>query len=275
MEAASRLRRAGVDEALYNARQLMLHVSGRSPAWLVAEGRAPLAEKDRNAFLAAIARRADREPLQHIIGQTGFYGLDILTDRRALIPRPDSECVVSAALDRLPEEQVCLVADLGTGSGCLLAAILSQRPLAGGIGVDASAAACDLALENLQALGLSGRAEIVTMRWTEWQGWSRADLVISNPPYIPSGMLAGLDPEVRDHDPVLALEGGSDGLSAYREITGLAGRLMRPGAWLIMETGFDQRQPVSQLLADSGFDSLAWGRDLAGHDRWVAGRKPA
>ena len=273
-EASRRFAQAGISEPGQNAMLLMLHAFGDTRAALISAGNAPVPKRVEEEFLAAVARRVLREPLQHIIGTTSFYGLDIRTDARALIPRPDSECVVEAALDRLPKDQPLRVADLGTGTGCLLAALLVQRPLARGEGVEASPAAAELARENLQALDLSGRADIFQGSWTGWQGWATAELIISNPPYIASGMIPALDAEVRDHDPMGALDGGAGGLDAYREIISLAGTAMKPGAWLVLEIGYDQKEAVLHLMTLAGFESLASGQDLGGNDRWVAGCRP-
>lgn len=235
--------------------------------------RTNLTAAEATALEAMLARRLAREPLQHILGHTWFYGLEILTDRRALIPRPDSECVVEAALERLPEGRALNLADLGTGTGCLLAALLSQRPMARGVAIEASPEAASLARENFSALGLAARAELFEGSWADWAGWGSVDLVISNPPYIASEVIAGLDPEVRDHDPHAALDGGPDGLAAYRQIIALAAAGLKSGAWLVLESGFDQRAAITGLLASHGFAEIAAGRDLGGNDRWAAGRK--
>ncbi|PKP81058.1 MAG: peptide chain release factor N(5)-glutamine methyltransferase [Alphaproteobacteria bacterium HGW-Alphaproteobacteria-18] len=269
-----RLREAGLSEANQNALMLMLHAFGDTRAALISAGNAPVPKAVEDAYLAAIERRLTREPVQHILGVTSFYGLDIRTDARALIPRIDSECVVEAALDRMPKDAPLTIADLGTGSGCLLAALLSQRPLARGEGVEASPEAASLARENLDALHLADRGAIFTGSWAGWQGWERADLIISNPPYIASGEIGALEPEVRDHDPLSALDGGADGLDAYREILTLAAGGMKPGAWLVFEIGHDQKSALEGLIAQAGFDSIASGQDLGGKDRWVAARRP-
>jgi release factor glutamine methyltransferase len=273
-EASRRFAEAGISEPGQNAMLLMLHAFGDTRAALISAGNAPVPKRVEEEFLASVARRVLREPLQHITGTTSFYGLDIRTDARALIPRPDSECVVEAALGRLPKDQPLRVADLGTGTGCLLAALLVQRPLARGEGVEASPAAAELARENIEALRLSDRASIFLGSWTGWQGWATADLIISNPPYIASGVIPSLEAEVRDHDPVSALDGGADGLDAYRQIISLGGAAMKPGAWLVLEIGYDQKAAVSELMAASGFTEAASGADLGGNDRWVAARRP-
>jgi release factor glutamine methyltransferase len=270
--ATERFRGAGVPDARQNAVMLMLGVSGGTRAALIAAGSSPAPEAVRDRFETGVARRLAREPLQHILGTTGFYGLDILTDARALVPRPDSELIVETALALLPAGVGVQVADLGTGSGCLLAAILANVPAARGIGVEASPQAAGLARENFQRLGLAARASVFEGPWSAWTGWGEADLIVSNPPYIPTGILGSLAPEVKDHDPAAALDGGADGLAAYREIIGLARQGMKRGAPLILEIGHDQREAVLGLLAGAGFAELGHSSDLGGNDRCVWGR---
>ncbi len=271
---AQELAAAGIGEAALEARLLLSHITGLSRAMMIAQSGRALTLDETQSCREALSRRSAREPLQHILGVTQFYGLDIRTDARALIPRPDSECVVEAALDRLPKDQPLTLADLGTGTGCLLAALLTQRPLARGEGVEASPEAAELARENIEALGLTGRAGIFSGSWSDWHGWASADLIISNPPYIASGVIPALEAEVREHDPMSALDGGADGLDAYREIISLSQAFMKPGAWLVLEIGYDQKAAVMDLLAASGFAQAASGADLGGNDRWVAARRP-
>lgn len=225
-------------------------------------------------FSDYLRRRLAHEPVQHILGTTEFYGLEFACDARALIPRADSESVVETALKKIPAQTEFLVADLGTGSGCLLAAILANRPEAGGTGVEASPGAANLARENLTHLGLAERACIFEGRWADWEGWSAVDLIISNPPYIASEAIEGLMPEVRLHDPRMALDGGKDGLEAYRQIIQLSVAGLKPGAWLVFEIGYDQKDSVSTLLKDAGFSNIETGRDLGGNDRVVAAKWP-
>ncbi len=273
-DAAACFREAGISEPRQNAMLLMLGAFGDTRAALISAGASPVPKAVQDVFEAGVARRLAREPLQHITGSTGFYGLEILTDSRALIPRPDSELIVETALDLLPEGEAVRVADLGTGTGCLLAAILSKRPLARGVGVEASPDAASLARENFAALGLTARAEVFEGSWAAWSGWGEADLIVSNPPYIARAEIAALEPEVRAHDPAAALDGGPDGLDAYREIIRLAAAGMRPEAPLVLEIGHDQRAAVLGLLAAEGFADLAHSLDLGGNDRCVWGRAP-
>ena len=273
-EGAAALEEAGIVNARLESRWLLAHVTGNQPSELISRGQDNVPEEAVGAFRNRVSRRAGREPIQHILGTTEFYGLEFLTDARALIPRPDSEIVVEAALGQLAPDEPARIADLGAGSGCLLAAILANRPLASGTGVEASAEAASLARENLLRLGLSARAAVHEGRWSEWQGWSDVDLIISNPPYIPSGDLAGLMPEVRDHDPAAALDGGPDGLVAYREIVRIGAAAMKPGAWLVFEIGHDQAEAVIALLDAAGFQSVSLFRDLGGNDRAIIAKRP-
>lgn len=273
-EGAAQLQAAGIDTARLETRWLLAHVADLQSSDILTVGRERVPAEVRDAFMAAIARRMAHEPLQHILGTTEFYGLEFLCDARALIPRPDSECVVEEALKRIPANSPAQIADLGTGSGCLLAALLANRPHAQGRGVEANPAAASLARENLVRLGLSDRADIFEGSWTSWQGWGAADLIISNPPYIASGEIDNLMPEVRAHDPMDALDGGPDGLVAYRQIITLAAANMKPGAWLVFEIGHDQREAVSALLQEAGFAAIDSSKDLGGNDRAVWAQLP-
>lgn len=272
--AAKALTEAGIEDARQNANLLMLAAFGDTRAALISAGNAPVPKGVQDAFAAALVRRLTREPVQHILGHTGFYGLEILSDARALVPRADSEIVVERALAYLPSDADVQVADLGTGTGCLLAAILSQRPRATGTGVEASSAAASLARENFRQLGLESRTGVFEGSWTDWTGWGEANLIVSNPPYIASREIDSLEPEVRQFDPMAALDGGADGLHAYREIIRIAATRMKPGAPLVLEIGHDQRIAVLALLEVAGFAETAHWRDLGGNDRCVMGRAP-
>jgi len=266
--ASGKLRGAGIDHPRREARLLLQLAYGLSAADVIARERDTPPDGEANArFSDYVKRRAKREPLQHIEGRTAFYGLDLICDPRALIPRADSECVVEAALERLPEDASGLVADLGTGSGCLLLALLSQRPNMRGVGVEASPGAAALARENLTHTGLQARGDIIETSWNDWDGWGNADLIISNPPYIETAVIETLAPEVRVHDPAGALDGGVDGLDAYRSILALAAQHMKPGAWLVLEIGHDQGVTVLELAALMGLKGAAVTQDLGGNDR--------
>ena len=272
--AAERLRAAGIDNPRHDAQLLMIEAFGDTRAALITAAQAVVPAQVQARFEAAITRREAREPLQHILGWTGFYGLELKTDARALIPRPDSECAVEVALALVPEKGKLEIADLGTGSGCLLAALLANLPDAEGTGVEADPAAASLARENFALCGLEARASVLGGKWSDWTGWRTADLIISNPPYIPTHVIESLEPEVKDLDPPAALDGGADGLAACREIIRLGGTYMKRGVPLVLEIGHDQRAAVHALLAEARFTEMGHRLDLGGNDRCVWGLAP-
>ena len=270
---SARLRAAGLEDPVREARKLLLLASQLTAAGLIAAENDLAAPAHKDTFEMMIEARAERVPFAHIAGQASFYGLTLLSDTRALSPRADSECVVDLALERLPKDVALCIADLGTGSGALLAALLTQRPLVHGVAVERDPNALMLAIENFDHVGVASRINAVQSAWSDWSGWSDCDLIISNPPYICSDVIPELAPEVRNYDPMQALDGGPDGLVAYREITRLAAASMRPGAHLVFEIGYDQKQAVSYLLEQAGFTDLQHKQDLGGQDRAIAARK--
>jgi release factor glutamine methyltransferase len=222
-----------------------------------------------------LARRERREPISHILGRKGFWKIMVQVNAHVLTPRPDTEVVVDMALKAFPEERAFSMLDLGVGSGAILLAILAERPAAKGLGVDISDEALAVARENAANLGLAGCVALLRGDWT-WGLESNAfDLVVSNPPYIPSGDIAGLEPEVRDHEPRLALDGGPDGLDAYRLLAPEILRVMKPGGRFAVEIGFDQALAVSALFRAAGAEAVETVRDLADRDRVVMGVKAA
>ncbi|WP_321490971.1 peptide chain release factor N(5)-glutamine methyltransferase [uncultured Hyphomonas sp.] len=268
------LREAGIEEPAHEVRLMMMAASGLSRTALISAETDDVPGDVADRFTDMLRKRQARQPLQHILGTIEFYGLEFVCDERALIPRPDSEVVAEAALRLIPEGEAMTIADLGTGTGCLLAALLANRPNVRGAGIEASPQAASLARENLSRLGLEGRASVFEGSWADWPDWQAADLIISNPPYIASGKIAGLAPEVRTYDPMAALDGGEDGLEAYREIIALARQNMKPGTWLVFEIGYDQKETVSGLLGAAEFTAIGAAKDLGGNDRAVWGRKP-
>lgn len=274
MEAAGRLRNVGLDTPQREARHLMSLASGLTMSDLILRGHQAVPESLSDMFCGMVARREAREPFQHIAGSAPFFGLEFISDSRALVPRPDSEVVVEAALRLLPDRPGLSIADLGTGSGCLLVAMLSCRPDITGVGIEADPDAASLATENIMRHGLEGRAGVMATTWKDWRGWQGVDLVISNPPYICTDVISTLDPEVRIHDPAAALDGGKDGLDAYREIAGLAGAFLKPGTQLVLEIGFDQNRAVREILSAAGLVGLGGGKDLGENDRVVWAIQP-
>lgn len=216
-------------------------------------------------------RRLHREPVSRIIGVREFWGLRLEIDHHVLDPRPDTETLVEAVLARYPAgcARPLRILDLGTGSGAILCGLLRSLPNAFGVGVDISAGACATARRNLVATGLSGRAAILCGNWSDAL-CGRFDVIVSNPPYIPSAEISSLDEEVRAHDPFLALNGGGDGLDAYRAIAPRLASCLAAEGVVALEIGAAQSMSVSTILGSAGFVPQEPARDLAGRDRVVS-----
>lgn len=267
LDAAARtLADAGVESPRGDARLLLLHAAGLAPTALLADPARPLAPAAARRFAELIRRRAGREPVSHLIGRREFWSRAFAVGPDVLDPRPDSETLIEAALDLLPEDRAARVLDLGVGSGCLLLTLLAERPRARGFGVDCSAAAIRIARQNASRLGVAERAAL-------WVGdWGRAidarfDLVLCNPPYIASGALESLAPEVAVHEPRRALDGGPDGLAAYRAVAADFARLLAPDGWALVEAGAGQMADIVKIFSTAGCRPLAERCDLAGTPR--------
>ena len=261
---AQSLRTQGVDTPELDARLLVGHALGLDHAGLASAGERILTAAEANALAAFAARRQAREPVARIRGRKEFWGLTLHLNAATLVPRPETETVVEAALAALSHNRTQRLADLGTGSGALLLALLSQLPAAHGIGTDVAAAALRCARGNAAALGLGARASFVACDYgSALKG--PFDLIVCNPPYIVHDDIASLAPEVRDFDPHAALDGGSDGLSAYRAIATDARRLLAVDGILVLELGAGQLGAVFALLTAAGLGPAGSPRhDLAG-----------
>ena len=211
--------------------------------------------------------------MSRILGERGFWTLDLIVAPGVLDPRPDTETLIEAALSLVAEKRDAplSILDLGSGSGAIVCALLSELPAARALAVDLSPDACAATAANLARCGLSDRAEVVQGRWAEAL-CGRFDLVVSNPPYVRTGDIAGLDPEVRLHDPAMALDGGADGLDCYRDIIRDQPRLLAEDAFVLFEVGFDQAASVAELLGAQGLQIERVARDAGGHERIVAAR---
>lgn len=269
-DLVARLKAAGIGEAEIEARHLLAHVL--APATLGQALADPaLVSWQCIADLADLAsQRLQRKPLSQVLGSQPFWTLDLAVTADVLTPRADTETLVEAVLERAGPGAANLL-DLGTGSGAILLALLSERPDWHGLGVDLSAAALAVARDNAERCGLASRARFAQGRWGEGLSDARFDIVVSNPPYIVSDVLEGLEPEVRDHEPALALDGGADGLDAYRAILADLPRILRPGGLFALEIGYDQGEAVCRLARTAGLVGVALTQDLAGHDRVVIG----
>ncbi len=262
---------AGVVDAPAREAALVLRAAGLKPTDLIAEPDAPLGAAAADAQRYA-ARRAAGEPLSRIVGEREFWGLTFALSPETLDPRPETETIVEAALAAFAARrgEALRVIEFGVGSGALLAALLIELPAARGLGVDLSPGAAAQARANLESLGLVARSEIRVGDWGDGLE-GPFDLIVANPPYIPSGDIAGLAREVRDHDPRLALDGGADGLDAYRALAPEIARLLAPTGRFFLEVGAGQAQAAAGLAAAAGLVDLATHRDLAGIERVVSG----
>ena len=261
---------SGIENPAREARISLCAASGVSPVALIVDPREPLGSAAWKVQDVG-ARRAAGEPLSRIVGKREFWGLSLAITPHVLDPRPETETIVEAALSILSDrhEDPLRILDLGVGSGALLCALLTEFGLARGIGVDISTDAADVARGNLRACGLSLRAEIRLGDWTRGiEG--RFDLIVSNPPYIPTVDLPRLPREVRNFDPWLALDGGIDGLAAYRRILPESRRLLAPGGWLLVELGAGQAAKVTAVASQCGFTDVRTYQDLAGANRLAA-----
>ncbi|HQT64711.1 MAG: protein-(glutamine-N5) methyltransferase, release factor-specific [Acidocella sp. 20-57-95] len=258
---AARLAAVGIEDARREARIILAAALQTDAAGLLISDNI-----DEAAFEPLLKRREVREPLAYILGQREFWGLDFATSPVTLIPRPDSETLIEAALTAFPDKHIVRrVLDLGTGTGCLLVAALHEFPEAFGVGVDLSPEAAALAQQNAQNLGVRRRAAFITADWAAALTGT-FELIFSNPPYIPAPDLERLMPEVRDYEPARALDGGADGLIAYRAIISALPALLAPGGVAVLELGVGQLAGVAALATKAGLESAA-RPDLAGHPR--------
>jgi len=265
---AREFRRCGLDSPELDARLIVGHALGLEHAALAAQSRRSLAAAEADAVAALAARRLAREPAARIIGRKEFWGLPFALNGETLVPRPETETVVEAALAAIErfKPRAPRIVDLGTGSGALLIALLCELPQASGVGTDISPAALDCARANAAALGIGARSSFIACDWGSALV-GRFDLLVSNPPYIARGDIAALAPEVRAFDPRRARDGGPDGLDGYRAIAADARRLLAPGGALVVELGQGQLAAATALFAAVGLAPGAVRHDLSGIPR--------
>jgi release factor glutamine methyltransferase len=264
--ATADLGAAGIEAPHREARILLTHALDTDRAGLLRRLGDTLTADEHDRFRTMTARRVLHEPTATILGHREFWSLDFIVTKDTLIPRPDSEVLIEAAVALHPDRPVTRILDLGTGTGCLLLAALSEFPEAWGLGIDRSMAAARIARQNAEALGLGDRAAIMVGDWDRALA-GRFDLILSNPPYIPSADIASLMPEVAQHEPRLALDGGADGLDPYRLLfPTLHGRLSGGGTALF-EFGVGQAAALTDLAQAARLIVLDQKADLAGHPR--------
>ncbi|SHK19756.1 release factor glutamine methyltransferase [Roseomonas rosea] len=266
-QAGQRLRAAAVEAPRLEARLLLAHAMGCRQEDLLRDPRAPVPPEAQARFREALAARARHVPMAHLLGHAGFWTLDLLSSPATLIPRADTETLVEAALAAFPERgAVTRILDLGTGTGALLLACLEEFPGAFGVGVERNPEAAALARANAARNGLAERAAILAGDWADALA-GRFDLILSNPPYIESAAIPGLMPEVARHEPALALDGGPDGLDAYRALAACLPRLLTGAGRAVLELGQGQQPAVEGLMAGAGLRAVECRSDLGGIPR--------
>lgn len=264
----------GVESARLNAELLVGHALGLQRMQLYLQFERPLTDAELDKVRPLVRRRGQREPLQYILGTTEFAGLVLKTDKRALIPRPETERLIEIVVERMVVTPSRIL-DLGTGTGAIALALASKFPEAKVVATDRDSAALALAAENAQATGLSSRVSFVESNWfSSLPNDVRFDLIVSNPPYLTAEETQAAAPEVRDHEPRKALEsGGTDGLADLRQIVESAAEFLAQDGWLVLETGIAQHPLLSECARAQGFSSVESLRDLAGRDRFVVLRR--
>lgn len=277
--ASKWLKAAGIEEARTEAWHLLTHVRRQDRATLLAQALDPLTDQDQKAFEEVTARRAAREPMAQIVGRKEFWSLEFLVSSDVLCPRADSETLIEASLQEMDRRDGAScwdgrILDLGTGSGCLLLALLSECRAAHGVGLDISLAALQLARSNGERLGLADRVRWVCGSWGAALGDRGFDLILCNPPYIAEGEAGILAPEILLFEPASALFAGEDGLDAYRRLGRDLQRLLAPEGFACLEIGAGQADAVEALVEKEGLIGLGRRRDLAGIERClIVGRR--
>lgn len=267
--AVARLRDAGVEDAAGDARRLLEHAAGIGRGTLSVHLPDRIPPEALERFAQLVAQRAGRRPMAQITGCRAFFGRAFRVTRDTLDPRPETELLVDLAL----AAPFGTVLDLGTGTGCILLTLLAERPEARGTGTDMSLAALAVAQENARSLGTASRATFLQSDWFAAVPPGQFDLIVSNPPYIARDEMPGLAPEVRDHEPRMALTDEGDGLAACRIIAARAGEFLVPGGRLLVEIGHLQGEEAAGILSRAGLERVAVHHDLAGHARIVAANR--
>lgn len=272
VEAAQSLRLAGVSEARREAASLLCHIIKRDRAYLIAHAEELLSAQDAQRFREFVERRAAGEPLQYITGHQEFFNLDFEVTPAVLIPRPETELLVETALDLLREDDAPLLCDVGTGSGCISVALLHEKQRASAVGLDISVSALHVVARNAERHGVRERLLLAASDCFAALDSSRErfQMIVSNPPYVAENALDGLQREVREHEPRVALTPGADGLSMIRRLVNESPRFLLPGGHLLMEIGFDQHEAIHQLINPEIWTLLDIHKDLQGIPRTVA-----
>ncbi len=271
IETASRLKESGSTTPELDALLLLCHVTGKDRIGVYATPKEPLTSEEYSKFDNLVGRREKAEPMAYILGEKGFWEFDLKVRKGVLIPRPDTESLVEAILDIHKDRNTALnILELGVGTGAIILSLLHEMPNAKGLGVDVSPDALACAEENAEANNLDDRLTLRASSWFDNVSEDGFDVIVSNPPYIRTDDIPNLMRDVAHHEPSLALDGGNDGLDAYRHIINEAPAKLKAGGLLAFEIGYDQADDLKKLLKDSGnFTPAVIVKDLAEHDRVV------
>lgn len=267
-KAANKLKEKGVDSNRIDAFLILGHALGLNREQIMLNQHLSLNKQQEEKFLALLARREKYEPVSHIIGKREFYSNEFVVSSDVLDPRPDSESLIDLALKTFPEKNDKLrILELGVGSGCLIITLLKHLPHATGIGVDINEASLSIAKRNAISLKVDNRIELIKSDWFKNiadKAADKFDLIISNPPYIKTNDIQNLQNEVKRFEPIMALDGGNDGLDCYKEIAKDAGNFLKESGFLILEIGQDQEKDVIKIFEDSGLKFVEDIKDLGG-----------
>ncbi len=268
-EAILILQKAEVEDAKEDAKILLSAVLGIKRQEVFLHFDKECSETQKKIFDDYIRQRAERKPVSRILGSRGFWTLELDLNDETLDPRADSETLVEAVLENTKSDEDFRLLDLGTGTGCLPLAILSERHQASAVGIDISEKAVSAALSNTEKNNLSGRADFICADWNDFAAYchEKFDVIISNPPYIPKGDISSLEAEVKDYDPLRALDGGTDGLDCYRQIANILPDLVKKGGSFYCEIGMGQTDDVGRIFADKGMKLIKVYKDLSGVER--------
>ncbi len=272
--AKTRLETAGLAGPVIDARLLVEAAAEATRADIVTDPYRALTPEQEERLADYLARRERRQPVSHILGRKGFWKIMLSVTPDVLTPRPDTEVIVDYVLKKFPDEAAAFqILDLGVGSGAIVLSILAERPQAKGLATDISDDALAVARENAANLGLANQIAFARGDWTEGLADASFDVVVSNPPYIASEVIETLEPEVKDHEPRVALDGGADGLDAYRHLAPEILRVLKPGGLFAVEIGYDQKDAVEALFNEVGAGDVWTIKDLSTNDRVVVGVK--
>jgi release factor glutamine methyltransferase len=278
LEGANKLRQAGVPDERREAGSLLMYVLARDRSYILTHAEAELSDQQLDRFIAALTERAQGKPLQYITGRQEFFGLEFEVNGDVLIPRPETELLVEAALSLVSQNEAPFICDVGTGSGCIVVTLLHKLPLARAVALDISPAALAVAERNATRHGVHDRLSLVTsdcFAGLQSASGTDFDLIVSNPPYVAAGAIDSLQREVRDFEPRAALVSGEDGLTVIRRLLLESGERLKSGGFLIFEIGFDQHDAVRQLIDENCWKLLEVFADLQGIPRTFALTKRA